>query len=78
MWRTLHLNFLSSRSLFPCVHQTCQKNRSIRVVVLSHVSSCTAIVFPVAKIAKALSELGVVVAVDGAHAPAQLELNLVS
>ena len=44
-------------------------NKSISVAVLSHIASLSAVLFPVAKIARALSDLGVVVVVDGAHAP---------
>ena len=52
-----------------------QRNRSIRAAVVDHISSASAILFPVAKIAKALSEMGVIVIVDGAHGPGQIKLG---
>lgn len=53
-----------------------QRNRSIRVAVIDHISSQSAIRFPVAKIAEALHAMGVIVIVDGAHAPGHLPLDL--
>ena len=52
--------------------EVCRRNKSIRVAVVDHISSPSGIKFPVAKIAKSLHEMGVLVAVDGAHAPGQV------
>lgn len=47
-----------------------------RVVFLSHISSTTALVFPVAEVCGRARELGALSLVDGAHAPGQLPLDL--
>lgn len=47
-----------------------------RLAMLDHVSSPTAIVFPVAEVAQLLAGRGVKVLIDGAHAPGMLPLNL--
>jgi isopenicillin-N epimerase len=47
-----------------------------RVIVISHISSPTALIFPVAEIARRAASQGVLTVIDGAHAPGQLELNL--
>jgi isopenicillin-N epimerase len=47
-----------------------------KLAMVDHVTSPTALVFPVAEIAEALAARGVKVLVDGAHAPGMLDLNL--
>jgi isopenicillin-N epimerase len=47
-----------------------------RLAIIDHISSPTAIVFPVAEITRALKAKGVHVLIDGAHALGQLELDL--
>ena len=47
-----------------------------RLVIIDHITSPTARLFPVARIAAAGRELGVPVLVDGAHAPGMLALDV--
>jgi len=47
-----------------------------RVISVSHLTSATAIVFPVGEICRRGREHAILVAVDGAHAPGQLDLDV--
>ncbi len=49
-----------------------------KLAVLSHVTSPTAIVFPMARIVRELGARGVDVLVDGAHAPGMIDLDIES
>ena len=49
-----------------------------RLIVIDHVSSPTAIVFPIQKIIELASKRGIDVLVDGAHAPGMIELEIES
>lgn len=47
-----------------------------RIVFISHITSATALIFPVKEICERAKELGLMTIVDGAHAPAHVPLNL--
>ncbi|XP_061177974.1 uncharacterized protein LOC133186718 [Saccostrea echinata] len=52
------------------------KHPKIRLVVLDHIASPTALAFPVKKMIAECRKRGVMVLIDGAHAPGQMEINL--
>jgi isopenicillin-N epimerase len=47
-----------------------------RVIFISHLTSPTALIFPIAEICKRARERGILTIIDGAHVPGQLPLNL--
>jgi isopenicillin-N epimerase len=47
-----------------------------RVLFVSHVTSSTAIVFPVAELVRRAREAGIITVLDGAHTPGQVPLDL--
>ncbi len=47
-----------------------------RILYLSHVTSTTALVFPVGELCRRAREAGILTVIDGAHAPGQTDLHL--
>ena len=47
-----------------------------KAIFISHITSATALIFPVKEICEIAKSKGLITIVDGAHAPAQVELNI--
>ena len=47
-----------------------------KVIFLSHITSATALVFPIEKIVNMAREKGILTIIDGAHVPAHIPLNI--
>ena len=72
----ISLPIRSEQDIVDQMVETCRRNVGVRLAVIDHISSPSALVFPVAEITRRLQQLGVLVLIDGAHAPGQLDLQL--
>lgn len=66
----------SEEELVEVFRQEYEKHKPIKLHIFDHITSCSAIVFPVKKLVKLAKEYGALSLIDGAHAPGQLEVNL--
>jgi isopenicillin-N epimerase len=53
-----------------------QVNERTRLIFLSHITSATALILPVAALCKQARAHGILTLIDGAHAPSQVDLDL--
>lgn len=65
---------VSDDDVFECI--TARISDRTRLAIIDHITSATALTFPVKRIAAALRERGVKILIDGAHAVGQLDLNI--
>ena len=72
----INIPIRSEQEIVDQIVETCRRNVGIKLAVIDHISSPSALVFPVAEITKKLQQLGVLVLIDGAHGPGQLDLKL--
>lgn len=72
--RKIHMPISDNDQIISSVFDKIPTN--VKALSLSHVTSPTALVFPVKEICKKARELGIISIIDGAHAPGQIELNL--
>ena len=51
-------------------------NSKTKVIFLSHITSATALIFPIQRIIEIAKEKGILTIIDGAHVPAHIPLNI--
>jgi isopenicillin-N epimerase len=47
-----------------------------KIIFLNHISSCTALIFPIKEICDKARKLGLITIIDGAHVPGQMDLDI--
>ena len=70
----VHIPFISAEEFVEALWQGVTERT--RLIFLSHITSPTSTIFPVAAICRRARQQGITTLVDGAHAPGQIPLNL--
>ena len=66
---------LGSKQTF--IDQFCEGiNERTKIIYISHITSQTALIFPVEKICKIAKSKGIITIIDGAHAPGHIDLDI--
>ena len=55
---------------------TSKMNKKTKILFISHISSPTALIFPIKKLIKECKKRGIISIIDGAHAPGHIKLNI--
>lgn len=74
------INFpvMSEDELVKVYEDFIEKHKHIKIAIFDHITSATAVVLPIARLAKICLEHNIISIVDGAHAPGQVRLDLES
>jgi len=75
VYRRLEIPLPFDRNAF-ADHIMSQVTARTRLIFLSHITSTTALIFPVKAVCRAARERGILTLIDGAHAPGQIDLDL--
>lgn len=51
-------------------------NSNTKIIFLNHISSATALIFPIKEICDKARELGLITIIDGAHVPGQIDIDI--
>ena len=54
----------------------CGINERTKIIFISHITSQTALIFPVEEICKIAKSKGIITIIDGAHAPGHIDLDI--
>ena len=72
----VNLPIESEASFLKTYVQKLEDLQNVDFVIIDHISSASALVFPIKKMIDECKNRGITVLIDGAHAPGQLNLNL--
>ena len=72
----VNLPIESEASFLKTYVQKLEDLQNVDFVIIDHISSASALVFPIKKMINECKNRGITVLIDGAHAPGQLDLNL--
>ncbi|XP_052092724.1 uncharacterized protein LOC127729109 [Mytilus californianus] len=73
---TLKFPINSENDVVELYREFFRNNQNVKLVIIDHITSPSAIVMPVNKLVELCREYGILSLIDGAHAPGQIPLNL--